>query len=313
MPRMARVKDSTVNSWYHVCARVAGDRDDRPLLEPAARDRLVRILRHYTAVYFCRVAGFCVMGNHYHLVVGFDAEREVPRDELWRRARRMYPDGRDRARLEAWSEDDWERYRRRLFDVSELMRNVQSAFARWYNRTHGRRGHFWAERFRSTLLEEGRALVECLLYVELNPVRAGLVERPEAWKGSSAALRVAGLDGWLMSLEELHGVPSAERARVEHRYLLYHRGAVPTRPGQAAIPHEVLEREVARGFGGGGAYRVRLRYFVDGLVVGSEAFVRAHLERLLAAGRYRRRRDPIPQLGGAHHSLREQRSTAAVF
>ena len=313
MPRMARIKDSTRSSWYHLYARVAGPRDHRPLAEPGARDALLRILRRYTAVYFCRVAGFSIMGNHYHLVLGFDADRKVPRHELWRRARLMYPSQRDRSRLESWSDDDWERYRRRLFDVSELMRNVQAAFARWYNDTHDRRGRFWADRFHSTLLESDRALLDCLLYVELNPVRAGLVDRPEAWHASSARLRAEGLDGWLLPLEQLLGAPSRDLALEEHRQLLYHRGAVPTRPGQAAIPVQVLEREVARGFGERGVFRRRLRYFVDGLVVGSEAFVREQLERLRAAGRYRRRRHPVPQLGGAHHSLREQRSTAVVF
>ena len=310
MARLARLKDSTRRSWYHVCARIAGYRGDFPLAGKMARRHLVELIQRHAAIYFCSVAGFCVMGNHYHLVIRFDAEREVEPAELRRRARLRFGDRED---LEGWSEERWERFRRRLFDISAFMQEVQSAFARWYNRTHERRGRFWADRFRSTLLEDDRAVVDCLLYVELNPVRAGLVERPEAWDASSARLRVAGLDGWLLPLPDLLGTPTPEQAVVEHRDLLYHRGAVPTRPGQSAIPPEVLEREARRGFAVRGVYRHRLRYFVDGLAVGSEAFVREVLGRLRDAGVYTRRRHPIRHLDGVHLSVREQRGTAVVF
>ena len=53
------------------------------------------------------------------------------------------------------------------------------------NRREGWQGHFWQDRFRSFPMEEGH-LHACLRYVELNPVRAGLVERPEQWLWSSA-------------------------------------------------------------------------------------------------------------------------------
>ncbi len=52
---------------------------------------------------------------------------------------------------------------------------------------------------------------------------------------------------------------------------------------------------------------------MDGLAVGSEAFIREQLARMREEGIYRRRKHPIPQLGGVHLSLREQRSTAVVF
>jgi len=88
---------------------------------------------------------------------------------------------------------------------------------------------------------------------------------------------------------------------------------VPTREGQAAISQQVLEAEKARGFSTRGAYRKRLAYWVDGLAVGSEAFIREQLAQMREEGRYLRRRHPISQLGGIHLSLREQRSTAITF
>ncbi|MFC1766169.1 transposase [Planctomycetota bacterium] len=93
--------------------------------------------------------------------------------------------------------------RKTLIDVSEFMRNLHSAFGRFYNKTYGRFGRFWAARFKSTLLENTQAMLDAMLYVELNAVRAGLVQCPEDWKGGSRYLREAGQDDWRMPLTAL--------------------------------------------------------------------------------------------------------------
>jgi len=222
----------------------------------------------------------------------------------------MYPSKTSHRQIEEWSKEKWEHFRQRLFDVSELMRNVQSRFARWYNQSNNRRGRFWADRFKSVHLENKDAVLDCMLYVELNPLRAGLVDRPEEWRGSSIFLRDIGKADWLIPLSEILDQPDEEKALVEYRERMYHRGRVPTKQGQAAISQEVLDREIARGFAKSGVYRKRLAYFVDGLAVGTEQFLRDQLARMRENGQYLRRRNPIPQLGGVHMSLREQRSTS---
>jgi len=310
---MARLKLSGREAWYHVHSRIAGRRGEFVLAEPAPTRRLIEIIQHFSGVYFCQVAAFTVMGNHYHLVVKFEAPRPVSRRELESRARKMYPGRFFEPRVGSWTDEEWERYRQRLFDLSEYMRNIQAAFARWYNRSHDRRGRFWADRFKSVLLQDERAVVDCMLYVELNAVRAGLVERPEDWEGSSIFLRELGKDSWLAPLDGILRGAKGELGLAEFRARLYHRGNVPTKPGQAAIPQEVLEEEEARGFKRRGMFRKRLGYFVDGLAIGSEELLREQLNRLREQGCYRRRRNPVPHLGGIHHSLREQRSTAIVF
>ncbi|NOZ93747.1 MAG: hypothetical protein GXP47_03265 [Acidobacteria bacterium] len=313
MARLARLKLSHHDTWYHLHSRIAGHRGEYVLDDELCRRRLIGIIEHYSSIYFCQVAALCVMGNHYHLVLRFEAEREVSRKELRVRAEVMYPGKAGLVRIEAWTDEDWEHYRHRLFDVSEYMRNVQAAFARWYNRAHDRRGRFWADRFKSVILGDARAVVDCVLYVELNPVRAGVVVRPEEWKGSSVYLRELGHDGWLLPLGDLLGIEDRDEAVVRLRALLYHRGAVPTKEGQARIPQEVLEQEAARGFEAPGAFRKRLAFFVDGLMVGTEGFIREQLAVLREEEYFRRRKNPISQLGGIHRSLREQRSHAIVF
>jgi putative transposase len=313
MPRLGRLKFTDADAWYHLYSRIAAFKGDYPLSESVPMRCLIQTIEHYSAIYFCEVAAFCVMGNHYHLVARFDQPREVSRDDLRARTRLMYPSRASQRVIDGWSEEDWGRYRRRLFDVSEFMRNVQSSFARWYNRTYERRGRFWAERFKSTFLQDKRAVLDCMLYVELNPVRAGLVERPEEWHGSSLLLRELGKDAWLTPLREFVEQTNHAEALLEYRQRLYYRGSVPTRAGQRTISQEVLDQEIARGFATTGLYRKRLGYFVDGLAIGTEGFIRDQLSRLREEGRYLRRKNPIPQLGGIHLSLREQRSSPASF
>ena len=313
MSRIPRLKFEQDDAWYHLCSRIAAHKGEYPLSDRAPTRRLLQIIEHYSQIYYCEVAAFCVMGNHYHLIVKFDRLRQVSRSELRTRTRLMYPSKTAQEQIDLWSEEKWERYRRRLFDLSEYMRNIQAVFARWYNFNYERRGRFWADRFKSVYLEDKRSVLDCMLYVELNPVRAGLVQRPEEWQGSSLFAREIGQDQWLKPLMDFLLQPTEKNALREYREHVYYRGNVPTKPGQRAIPQEVLDKEIARGFAVRGLYRKRLGYFVDGLAIGTEGFIRDQLARLREEGRYQRRKNPIPQLGGIHLSLREQRTTAVTF
>jgi putative transposase len=306
MPRLGRLKYTDTDAWYHLYSRIAAFKGEYPLSDALPTRVLIQTIEHYSAIYFCEVAAFCVMGNHYHLVARFQQPREVSREELREKTRSMYPSRVSQRAIDGWTDEDWERYRRRLFDVSEFMRNVQASFARWYNRSYERRGRFWAERFKSTYLQSHRAVVDCMLYVELNPVRAGLVERPEEWRGSSLTLRELGKDQWLMPLTRLLEPRTPAGALAEYRERLYYRGSVPTKAGQSSIPQKVLDQEIARGFTTGGLYRKRLAYFVDGLAIGTEGFIRGEVARFREEGRYLRRTNPISQLGGIHFSLRDE-------
>jgi len=65
--------------------------------------------------------------------------------------------------------------------VSDEMRLLQGAFARAFNKRHDRRGAVWESRFKSKLIDDHSHLLEAIRYVALNPVRAGLVDKPEDW------------------------------------------------------------------------------------------------------------------------------------
>jgi REP element-mobilizing transposase RayT len=304
MARLARVKAENSGAYYHLCGRVAGVIGDYPLNDKRCRRKIVDFIRLFAKVYCCQVLGFCIMGNHYHLVVQMDSPRSMTRKEIKERAGLLYND----EVLDGWLAASWSRFEARIFDVSELMRSLQSKIARWFNVTHNRRGRFWADRFKSVLLEDEKAMFDCLLYVELNPVRAGIVQRPEEFDGSSLYYRDLKDDKWMSPLTEIVGRPKLADAMRDYRSCIYYRGSVPTKSSQAAISKRLLAQEEARGFATEGHFTKRIRHFTDGVVIGSEEFVQNKLNKLREAGQYLRRKNPVSQLEGIHASLRPQRS-----
>jgi hypothetical protein len=92
--------------------------------------------------------------------------------------------------------------RLKLSNLSEFMREIKVGFARFYNRRHGRRGYFWGDRFKSVIVENGATLINCLAYIDLNPLRAGLVERPEQYRWNSLGYHIqTGNKGNFLSLD----------------------------------------------------------------------------------------------------------------
>lgn len=309
MARVARFKVEDGEGWYHVHAKVAGRFGEYALANPECQRKLLDVVGRYAKAYCCETAALCVMGNHWHGVFHFEAPRVMAPEERMQRALALYK----QTALREWTEKQWIRFGERLFDVSELMRNIQSSFARWYNRTHGRQGRFWSERFKNTVLMDEASVVDCMLYIDLNPVRAGLVQQPEAYEGSSAFLREVGASAMLMPLKGILGCDHEKEALEEYRSRLYYRGAKPSKENHAAISEEVVAAEEARGFKTRGIFLRRLRYFTDGLIIGTRSNLQEKLQQLKASGHYKRRIHPVRHLEGVHYSLREQRSHAVML
>jgi REP element-mobilizing transposase RayT len=244
------------------------------------------------------------MGNHYHFIVHMEEYRQLPLKELRQRAQRLY---RHRAEFKtgSWNSQDWNQFNQRLFDVSSLMQRINGEYARWFNLRYGRRGHFWADRYKNPELLDSKALQECLLYIELNAVRAGLVKRPEDWKSGSAWARQIGDDQDLMPLEMIFPGATPEEVFSTYRTRLYLRGAI-TSLSQSPCDSEAPNLYPHVRFDN------RLRFFSDGVAIGSESCVRVLLDKWRALGHYRRRKKPISQLNGFCFTLREQRSHAVI-
>jgi len=83
--------------------------------------------------------------------------------------------------------------------LAKLFRPLHAAYAKRINREHGWQGHMWQERFYSVVMDETHALA-AMRYVEQNPVRAGLCDRPEYWRWSSARSNMGIVDDGIVDI-----------------------------------------------------------------------------------------------------------------
>ena len=309
MARTARIKIDGIDTWYHICARAAGKKGYYPLMNEANQRRLIALIQHFSSAYFCEVSGFSVMGNHYHLVLKMEKKHDKTRAELMARAKILYPNSE--VELSTWDDDRWEHLRLRLFNLSRIMSNLQQAFTRWYNSLDDSVGSFWSERFKSTILLDNKALIDCLLYVDLNPLRAGLQEIPELHCAGSLCLRHLVKDHWLTPLKDI--LPNLHQSGGDpyleyYRAKVYYRGSVATKKNQATLLKAVLTKEIARGFKVPGMYLQRCNYFVGGLALGSEAKLKQLIKSLQKKGHKLRDSMPILHADGNHQSLKKCRA-----
>ncbi len=76
--------------------------------------------------------------------------------------------------------------------IGRLMQSVGVRYVHWFNRRYGRTGTLWEGRYRASVIEADRYLLACHRYIELNPVRAGLVTQPDAYRWSSHRANAGG-------------------------------------------------------------------------------------------------------------------------
>ena len=259
----------------------------------------VHFMRMYERLCGVRVVTFCVMANHFHLLVEVPRKPEVlPTEaELMKIIARAL--GKVRAHLVA---EEIKQFRQagahdaaqtvvdgwlgRMWDVSQFMKTLKQRFTQWFNKEHARKGTLWEERFRSVLVEgTGNPIAMIAAYIDLNPVRAGIVDDPKDYRWCGYAEAVAGIkmaaDGIALAVEAQRGKKVAQReATTEYRKLLFIWGvtASTTKEGvplKRGLDRKKAEKELARGgrLPHHELLRCRVRYFTDGAVIGGRAFV----------------------------------------
>ena len=176
MPRTQRMIIDDQSTIYHVMSRTA--LDGFPLGD-VEKDFMLDLIRRYAALYLVEILGFCLMGNHFHILVKVIPEYKFTDEDILKRYVDFYGDER------IFADGLVPSLRLKLSNLSEFMREIKVNFARFYNRRHNRRGYFWGDRFKSVIVENGETLINCLAYIDLNPLRAGLVERPEQYRWNS--------------------------------------------------------------------------------------------------------------------------------
>ena len=280
--RHARLKPVGVDTFMHVCNRIAGCTGEFPF-GAAEKEEFIRRLTRLTTLYVIEVVAFVGMGNHFHLLVRVPAEPPSAAEAAARYAGyypkrpKLEPAGKACADLAL-----------KLRDLSAFMAALEQPYTRWFNRTRParRRGHLWAERFKSTVLESGLAVWDCWKYIEMNPVRAHLVRTPADYRFGSFGRWCArgrhpfsaALSAHLLpTLQGLLPVHSLAEVKVELQKEFARVAATEARHSPEQIEKAIAVAARKEPF----STRLdrRVRYWADGLVIGSDLFVRNTLAK----------------------------------
>jgi REP element-mobilizing transposase RayT len=268
------------------------------------KDFLLDLIRRYAALYLVEILGFCLMGNHFHILLRVIPEYKFSDDDLLKRYVNFYGDER------IFADGLIPSLRLKLSSLSEFMREIKVNFARFYNRRHNRRGYFWGDRFKSVIVENGETVINCLAYIDLNPLRAGLVERPEEYRWNSLGYHIQtnNRDNFLSTdfgLNEFNVKSKKERIRRYRRYV-YEAGALnhPEKGNAKVLEDKILEKERRREFelSKSDRFRYRTRYFTDSGIIGSKEFVSLNYLRFkdIFSAKHEKKPKPIKGLDGIY-------------
>ncbi|MBC2600679.1 transposase [Puniceicoccus vermicola] len=290
-----RLKESNQLSYHHLMSRTV---NGEALFGDREREVLRKMIWQVAEFSGVRVVTYAVMKNHFHILVEVPpAGTEVSDAELVRRYRKLYPkptpwNPMPAEVLEGHLKDNFldgrelrKELTRRMHDVSEFMRTLKLRYTLWFNRSRDRFGPLWSARFKSVLVEGDRwALRTVAAYIDLNAVRAGLVSDPKDYRFCGYAEALGG--GRLARA----GLSAVDKDLAGYRQTLYGAGD-GEKEGKASISHEEAVRVLQEEKGKlplSVVLRCRVRYFSDGMVLGSEDFVNKFLEHETEGKRTRR-------------------------
>ena len=214
-----------------------------------------------------------------------------------------------------------ERFKGRFCDVSLFVKELKERFSRWFNKQHGRSGTLWMDRFRSVCVDGEAALATMAAYIDLNPVRAGIVVDPMDYEWSGYGDAAGGSKRARRGLCKALNLPRDSwegRGMARYRLFLFDEGlsVEPESPSlgkgrkrrggikmeartkvaeQKGVlsPREALSRRVAS--------------FTTGMAIGGEGFVKGVASRYQEAMGRKRPRIPrsLPGEGGGFFVMKE--------
>ncbi len=319
-------------NYYHVVSRVAG----RELLFGDEDKEVFRIILLKQLKFSgLRALAWCFMGNHFHLLLevpdkeaamkGWTDEDYIKRLGVLRSEWsthqllgevKMY---RENGHSEGISEIV-ERVKDRVFDLSKFMKELKMKMTMAYNNANQRRGALWEGRFKSVLLESGDAVRTVAAYIDLNPIRAGLVKDPADYRWCSYSAAVAGVKGARQALT--FAVMGKQRVAWrtvvgEYRCLLFGMGEErlggETVDGTDRWKGGFNQEKIDQVWESGGklpltaALRCRVRYFTDGTVLGGQRYVDEFFEQKMAYFGERRKSGARKMRGAEWGDLRSLR------
>ena len=193
--------------YYHVCSRcvrrawLCGTDATTGYNFDHRRQWLEQRILQMAEIFAVDLCGYAVLSNHYHIVLKMDPDRVNSWDDeevadKWTQLcprKPSHPHAAARAEVrKAAMLADKERLlvlRERLGSLSWLMRFINEPLARLANKEDRCTGRFWEGRFRSQCLLDENAILACMVYVDLNPVRAGITDDVATGEHTSLAKR----------------------------------------------------------------------------------------------------------------------------
>lgn len=188
--------------WYHLISKTVRGAF---LLGQGQTDRKQWIenrLEELAGIFALEVAGFSVLDNHLHVLVRLSPElaEDWSDREVMRRWAQLFPP-RGRGRKQVPVTKQWlrqqlkdkqrvQKIRQRLCQLGWFMKCLKEPLARLANREDDCEGAFWQGRYKSIAILDEEALLATCAYVDLNPLAAGLVQRPEESPYTSVRVRV---------------------------------------------------------------------------------------------------------------------------
>jgi REP element-mobilizing transposase RayT len=286
---------------YHVMSRTCGG---EVLFDDVEKEALRRLLWKMAEFSGVRLVTYCIMGNHFHALV------EVPKREIWlerfagdggeerlyAHLRSLYSrefvgllkqemEGLHKLGMDTLALAKLESIKKRFCDLSIFVKEVKERYSRWFNKRHERKGTLWMDRYKSVMVEgKGEPLHTMAAYIDLNPVRAGMVEDPKDYRWCGYAEAVSGSRRAQRGLSKVTAKPvdgwEQSGGAEAYRCLLFANGVeikdaqnrkVMRRGVTADEARQVLKEKGK--LSTAEMVRLRVRYFSDGLVLGSKEFV----------------------------------------
>jgi len=269
---------------YHCISRVV---DRQMVLRDVEKEKFRSLMRKVESFCGVRILTYTVLSNHFHILVQVPRRMELTDEGLLKRlgflynkkyvntVREQLEKHRAGGRQERAEELRWQ-YLCRMYDLSEFMKTLKQRFTQWYNTNHEREGTLWEARFKSMLVQfKPGALRTMAAYIDLNAVRAGLVEDPKDYRYCGYGEAVGG-DRWSRKgLAAVLGAGSGDWRRVSrvYRQMLFVKGE------KTEDRHGISPQKVRQVVDQGGKLSLqelmqcRVRYLSDGVVLGSRSFV----------------------------------------
>ncbi|MFA5411596.1 MAG: transposase [Candidatus Omnitrophota bacterium] len=129
-----------------------GNQKQQVFLEEGDFEKYLALLKHYKRKYKFKLYAWCLMPNHVHLVLEINNTAQL----------------------------------------AKIMQGISLAYVRWFNKKYGKVGHLWQGRYKSLAMQKNEYVLDCINYIETNPIRANIKGRISDYKWSSNRARTLG-------------------------------------------------------------------------------------------------------------------------